>query len=98
LAAARLSVVIGAPSWTACTISAIRHQRIDIVGIHKHDPVADFHAVHGGVDHGRQKEVGLGLGAQAGEERLRKVAREAGFSNLRRAAQTPVNLILELTP
>jgi hypothetical protein len=26
------------------------------------------------------------------------VAREAGFSNLRRAAQTPVNLILELTP
>jgi SAM-dependent methyltransferase len=44
------------------------------------------------------QEVGLALGAQAGEERLRKVAREAGFSNLRRAAQTPVNLILELTP
>jgi SAM-dependent methyltransferase len=42
--------------------------------------------------------VGLSLGAQAGEERLRQVAREAGFSNLRRAAQTPVNLILELTP
>ena len=44
------------------------------------------------------QEVGLGLGAQAGEERLREVARKAGFSNLRRAAQTPVNLILELTP
>ena len=44
------------------------------------------------------QEVGLGLGAQAGEERLRRVAREAGFSKLRRAAQTPVNLILELTP
>jgi 2-polyprenyl-3-methyl-5-hydroxy-6-metoxy-1,4-benzoquinol methylase len=44
------------------------------------------------------QEVGLGLGAQAGEERLRKVAREAGFSSLRRASQTPVNLILELTP
>ena len=44
------------------------------------------------------QEVGLGLGAQAGEERLRRLAREAGFSNLRRAAQTPVNLILELTP
>ena len=44
------------------------------------------------------QEVGLGLGAQAGEERLRKVARQAGFSDLRRAAQTPVNLILELTP
>ena len=44
------------------------------------------------------QEVGLGLGAQAGEERLRKVAREAGFSKLRRASQTPINLILELTP
>ena len=44
------------------------------------------------------QDVGLGLGAQAGEERLRKVAREAGYSNLRRATQTPVNLILELTP
>jgi len=44
------------------------------------------------------QEVGLALGAQAGEERLRRVAREAGFSNLRRAAQTPVNLILELSP
>ena len=44
------------------------------------------------------QEVGLGLGAQAGEERLRKVAREAGFASLRRAARTPVNLILELTP
>ena len=42
--------------------------------------------------------VGLGLGAQAGEARLREVARQAGFSGLRRAAQTPVNLILELTP
>jgi len=42
--------------------------------------------------------VGLGLGAQAGEERLCQVARDAGFSKLRRAAQTPVNLILELTP
>jgi 2-polyprenyl-3-methyl-5-hydroxy-6-metoxy-1,4-benzoquinol methylase len=44
------------------------------------------------------QEVGLGLGAQAGENRLRQIAWEAGFSNLRRAAQTPVNLILELTP
>ena len=48
--------------------------------------------------HSLSQEVGLGLGAQAGEERLRRVAREAGFANLRRAAQTPVNLILELSP
>ena len=41
------------------------------------------------------QEVGLGLGAQAGEARLRKVFSEAGFSSFRRATQTPFNLILE---
>lgn len=41
------------------------------------------------------QEVGLGLGAQAGEARLRAVMQEAGFSRFRRAAQTPFNLILE---
>lgn len=41
------------------------------------------------------QEVGLGLGAQAGEARLRKVFEEAGFSSFRRAAETPFNLILE---
>ena len=35
------------------------------------------------------------LGAQAGEARLAQVCREAGFSRVRRAAQTPFNLILE---
>lgn len=41
------------------------------------------------------QEVGLGLGAQAGEARLRDVFTEAGFTQFRRAAQTPFNLILE---
>ncbi|MFK3970675.1 class I SAM-dependent methyltransferase [Pseudomonas sp. NPDC087358] len=41
------------------------------------------------------QEVGLGLGAQAGEARLRQVFMEAGFKHFRRAAQTPFNLILE---
>ncbi|MGE8046990.1 class I SAM-dependent methyltransferase [Pseudomonas monteilii] len=41
------------------------------------------------------QEVGLGLGAQAGEARLRAVFEEAGFSRFRRATQTPFNLILE---
>jgi 2-polyprenyl-3-methyl-5-hydroxy-6-metoxy-1,4-benzoquinol methylase len=41
------------------------------------------------------QEVGLGLGAQAGEARLRAVFEEAGFSHFRRAAETPLNLILE---
>ena len=38
------------------------------------------------------------LGAQAGEARLAQVCREAGFSRIRRAAQTPFNLILEARP
>ncbi|QOZ54476.1 SAM-dependent methyltransferase [Bradyrhizobium sp. CCBAU 53338] len=41
------------------------------------------------------QEVGLALGAQAGEARLRKVAGEGGLSRFRRAAETPFNLILE---
>ncbi len=41
------------------------------------------------------QEVGLGLGAQAGEERLRNVFLEAGFKSLRRATETPFNLVLE---
>jgi len=44
------------------------------------------------------QEVGLGLGAQAGEARLREVFEEAGFKHFRRAAETPLNLILEAKP
>ncbi|MBS0580811.1 MAG: class I SAM-dependent methyltransferase [Proteobacteria bacterium] len=48
--------------------------------------------------HSLSQEVGLGLGAQAGEARLRGLARQAGFSDLRRATRTPVNLVLEVLP
>ncbi|WP_074067046.1 class I SAM-dependent methyltransferase [Rhizobium gallicum] len=41
------------------------------------------------------QEVGLGLGAQAGEMRLRKVALDAGFSHFRRATETPFNMVFE---
>ena len=44
------------------------------------------------------QEVGLGLGAQAGEARLRAVAEEAGFTGFRRATETPFNLVLEARP
>ena len=44
------------------------------------------------------QEVGLALGAQAGEARLRRVAEEAGFTRIRRAAETPLNMVLELRP
>ena len=36
-----------------------------------------------------------GLGTQAGEARLAEVLREAGFGRVRRAAETPLNLVLE---
>jgi 2-polyprenyl-3-methyl-5-hydroxy-6-metoxy-1,4-benzoquinol methylase len=42
------------------------------------------------------QEVGLALGAQAGEARLREVASQGGFSRFRRATETPFNLVLEL--
>ncbi len=44
------------------------------------------------------QEVGLGLGAQAGEVRLRQVVSSGGFSRFRRAAETPFNLVLEARP
>lgn len=44
------------------------------------------------------QEVGLGLGAQAGEARLAQALKEAGFRSVRRVAQTPVNIVLEARP
>ena len=44
------------------------------------------------------QEVGRGLGAQAGEHQLADVLREAGFAAVRRATETPFNLILEAKP
>jgi SAM-dependent methyltransferase len=44
------------------------------------------------------QEVGLGLGAQAGEGRLSKIMRAAGFTRVRRAAETPFNIVLEARP
>jgi SAM-dependent methyltransferase len=41
------------------------------------------------------QEVGLGLGAQAGELKLRKVALDAGFTHFRRATETPFNMVFE---
>ena len=41
------------------------------------------------------QEVGLALGAQAGEARLARVFAEGGFTRFRRATETPFNLILE---
>jgi SAM-dependent methyltransferase len=44
------------------------------------------------------QDVGYGLGAQAGERRLREVATKAGFTRFRRATETPFNLVFEARP
>lgn len=43
------------------------------------------------------QETGLALGAQAGEKRLAEVIQSGGFTRVRRAAQTPLNMVLEAT-
>lgn len=44
------------------------------------------------------QEVGTALGAQAGQKRLAEVLQEGGFTSVRRAAQTPFNMVLEARP
>ncbi|MEP2990182.1 MAG: class I SAM-dependent methyltransferase [Parasphingorhabdus sp.] len=43
------------------------------------------------------QEVGLGLGAQAGQRKLTEVLNQAGFANVKRATETPTNMVLEVT-
>jgi ubiquinone/menaquinone biosynthesis C-methylase UbiE len=43
----------------------------------------------------RSQEVGLALGAQAGEARIREVAVRGGFKRFRRATETPFNLVFD---
>jgi len=44
------------------------------------------------------QEVGLALGAQAGEARIRDVVVAGGFTRFRRAAETPFNMVFEVRP
>ena len=46
----------------------------------------------------KAQEVGLGLGTQAGEKRIREVVMAGGFKQFRRATHTPFNLIFEARP
>src|SRR5215470_886757 len=46
----------------------------------------------------RSQEVGLCLGAQAGEARIRDVIMTAGFTRFRRASETPFNIVYEARP
>lgn len=44
------------------------------------------------------QDVGLALGAQAGARRIGEVLEQGGFTRVRKAAVTPVNMILEARP
>jgi SAM-dependent methyltransferase len=44
------------------------------------------------------QEVGLALGAQAGEARIRDVVESGGLTRFRRAAETPFNIVYEARP
>lgn len=44
------------------------------------------------------QDVGLALGAQAGEKRIHDVATAAGFTRFRRVAETPFNAVYEVRP
>ena len=44
------------------------------------------------------QEVGLALGAQAGEKKIRDVVTAAGFTRFRRVGETPFNLVYEARP
>jgi SAM-dependent methyltransferase len=44
------------------------------------------------------QDVGLALGAQAGEARIKDVVTAAGFTRFRRVAETPFNIVYEARP
>jgi SAM-dependent methyltransferase len=46
----------------------------------------------------RSQEIGLCLGAQAGEARINDVVTAAGFTRFRRATETPFNIVYEARP
>ncbi len=48
------------------------------------------------IPNSRSQDVGLALGAQAGEARTRAVTEEGGFTRFRRAAETPFNAVYEV--
>ncbi len=50
------------------------------------------------IPNSRSQDVGLALGAQAGEARIRTVAEDGGFTRFRRAAETPFNAVYEVRP
>ena len=94
VAAVRHAATALAPDGTVLLVEPFAHDRVE----ENLSPVARMYyagstmlcCAHAISEGGR-----LVLGAQAGEARLAEVFRKAGFTKLRRAAETPFNLILE---
>src|SRR5215813_9194202 len=91
-------------SSTACTTWATPPVRRHMSGNELEDnlnPVGRIYyagSTMGCVPTSLSQEVGSALGAQAGEAKLREVIRAGGFRHIRRAAETPFNMILEARP
>ena len=68
------------------------HQGIDMIGKHQHAPVADFHAVHGGVDHGGQIAPYRFEGFANRSRGKRGIADEAGVPRLVLGAELQAEL------
>lgn len=95
VAAARYAARVLAPDGTVMLVEPFAHDRVEQnlspVGRMYYAASTTICCAHAISEGGE-----LVLGAQAGEARLAKVFRDAGFSRFRRAAETPFNLILEV--
>jgi 2-polyprenyl-3-methyl-5-hydroxy-6-metoxy-1,4-benzoquinol methylase len=85
-----------APGGTVMLVEPFAHDD-RVKNLHENPMAAIFFAASASIctPNSLSQERKLGLGAQAGEARLRGVFEEAGFHHFRRAAETPMNLIIE---
>jgi hypothetical protein len=58
------------------------------------DPFSTFLCVPNALS----QDGGYSLGAQAGEEAIRRLAADAGYTRFQRAAETPFNIVYEVRP
>jgi SAM-dependent methyltransferase len=95
VAAARQAARVLAPGGTVMLVEPFANDRVE----DNRSPVARLYYAASTVvccAHAISEGGTLVLGAQAGEARLAEVFRKAGFTHVRRAAETPFNLILEV--
>ena len=94
VAAARYAAQVLAPGGTVMLVEPFANDRVE----DNVSPVARLYYAGSTMlccPHAVSEGGHMVLGAQAGEARLAKVFRKAGFTHFRRAAETPFNLILE---